>query len=106
LEVRSKIEPALCFKQQRTVDKDNTITFEGTVFQIPKQSPYCSFANKRLDIHVLLNGVATFFYQKKKSSLRSQNNAQNWLISNDRQAGSFRYGPLSALATKTLELSP
>jgi len=34
-----QIQRALCFKQQRTVAKDNTITFEGTVLQIPKTSP-------------------------------------------------------------------
>lgn len=43
-----QIEQSLCFKQQRTVAKDNTVTFEGTVFQIPKNSPYRSYANKRI----------------------------------------------------------
>ncbi len=34
-----QIERALCFKQQRTVAKDNTVTFQGTVLQIPN-SPW------------------------------------------------------------------
>jgi hypothetical protein len=33
-------------------------TFEGSVFQIPKRSPYRSHANKRIDVHVLLVGRA------------------------------------------------
>jgi hypothetical protein len=48
----TQIEKALCFKQKRTVAKDHTVTFEGTLFQIPKQSPYRSYANKRIDVHV------------------------------------------------------
>ena len=34
-----QIQRALCFKQHRTGAQDNTITFEGTVLQIPKTSP-------------------------------------------------------------------
>jgi len=61
-----KIERALCFKQQRTVAKDNTVTFEGTVLQIPKTSPYRSYANKRIDVHALLDGAVEFFYKTEK----------------------------------------
>src|SRR5215471_11916587 len=35
----TQIQRALCFKQKRTVAKDHTVTFEGTLFQIPKPSP-------------------------------------------------------------------
>ena len=35
-----QIERALCFKQQRTVAKDNTITFEGTVLQLLRLRPF------------------------------------------------------------------
>ena len=48
--IATQIEQALCFKQQHTVAKDNTVAFEGAVFQIPKKSPYCSYANKRIDV--------------------------------------------------------
>ena len=61
-----KIERALCFKQQRTVAKDNTVTFEGTLLQIPKTSPFGSYANKRIDVHVLLDGAVEFFYKTEK----------------------------------------
>src|SRR6266545_5733018 len=39
-----QIEQALCFKQHRTVANDNTVTFDGVLFQIPKNSPYRSYA--------------------------------------------------------------
>jgi hypothetical protein len=35
-------------------------------FQIPKPSPYRSYANKRIDVHVLLDGAVEFFYQNEK----------------------------------------
>ncbi|HVR17482.1 MAG TPA: hypothetical protein VMS25_14090, partial [Candidatus Limnocylindrales bacterium] len=61
-----QIEQALCFKQQRTVANDNTVTFDGVIFQIPKKSPHRSYANKRIDVHVLLDGAVEFFCKKEK----------------------------------------
>jgi hypothetical protein len=60
-----QIEQALCFKQQRTVANDNTVTFDGVIFQIPKKSPHRSYANKRIDVHVLLDGAVEFFCKRK-----------------------------------------
>jgi hypothetical protein len=61
-----QLEQSLCFKSQRTVANDNTVSFEGVVFQIPKRSPYPSYANKRIQVHVLLDGAVEFFYQQEK----------------------------------------
>src|SRR5215204_1728430 len=99
-----QIEQALCFKQRRTVAKDNTVTFEGTILQIPKTSPFGSYANKRIDVHVLLERKAgcrraargavnstmvgsrrrsgVFLQTTKNCRLRSKNNARYWTISN------------------------
>ena len=102
-----QIEQSLCFKQQRTVAKDNTVSFEGSVFQIPKTSPYRSYANKRIDVHVLLDGAVEFFYQKEKiASFDSKTTHAFGLYRTISKREGFRYGPLSALSTKTLELSP
>ena len=35
----TQIEKALCFKQKRTVAKDHTVTFEGTLFKSRKNLP-------------------------------------------------------------------
>jgi hypothetical protein len=104
--VRSKIEPALRFKQQRTVAKDNTITFEATVFQIPKKFPYRSFANKRIDVHVLLDGAVEFFYQKKIARFDSKTMHAFALYPTNGKREGFRYGPLSTPTNKRHELSP
>jgi transposase len=102
-----QIEQALCFKDQRTVAKDNTVTFEGTAFQIPKKSPYRSYSNKRIDVHVLLDGAVEFFYQNEKiARFDSKTTHAFGLYRTIMKREGFRYGPLSALSTKTVELSP
>jgi transposase len=103
----TQIEKALCFKQKRIVAKDHTVTFEGTLFQIPKPSPYRSYANKRIDVHVLLDGAVEFFYQNEKiARFDSKTTHAFGLYRTIGKREGFRYGPLSALSTKTLELSP
>jgi hypothetical protein len=103
----NQIEQSLCFKQRRTVAKDNTVSFEGSVFQIPKTSPYRSYANKRIDVHVLLDGAVEFFYKKEKIvSFDSKTTHAFGLYRTITKREGFRYGPLSALSTKSLELSP
>jgi hypothetical protein len=102
-----QIERALCFKQQRTVAKDNTVTFEGTLLQIPKTSPFRSYANKRIDVHVLLDGAVEFFYQTEKiASFDSKTTHTIGLYRTNGKREGFRYGPISALSTKTREISP
>jgi hypothetical protein len=89
-----QIERALCFKQQRTVAKDNTVTFEGTVLQIPKTSPFRSHANKRIDVHVLLDGAVEFFYKTEKiATFDSKTTHTIGLYRTNAKKEGFRYGP-------------
>jgi transposase len=101
-----QIEQALCFKQQRTVAKDNTVGFEGTLFQIPKTSPFRSYANKRIDVHVRLDGAVEFFYKKEKiASFDSKTTHTLGLYRINKKREGFRYGPVSWLGAQQ-ELSP
>jgi transposase len=101
-----QIERALCFKQQRTVAKDNTVTFEGTVLQIPKTSPFRSHANKRIDVHVLLDGAVEFFYKSEKiATFDSKTTHTIGLYRTNTKKEGFRYGPLSSLTTQP-DVSP
>ena len=91
-----EIERALCFKQQRTVAKDNTITFEGTVLQIPKTSPFRSYANRRVDVHVLLDGAVEIFYKTEKiAAFDSKTTHTLGLYRTPAKKEGFRYGPIS-----------
>ncbi|HTN71014.1 MAG TPA: ISNCY family transposase [Methylomirabilota bacterium] len=96
----TQIEQALCFKQQRTVAKDNTVSLEGTVFQIPKISPRRSYADKRIDVHVLLDGAVEFFYQKQKIARFDSKITHSFGLyrTNGKREG-FRYGPMASLRT-------
>ena len=102
-----KIERALCFKQQRTVAKDNTVTFEGTLLQIPKTSPFGSYANKRIDVHVLLDGAVEFFYKTEKiATFDSKTTHAIGLYRTNKKREGFRYGPISNLSTHDQQFSP
>ena len=101
-----KIERALCFKQQRTVAKDNTVTFQGTVLQITKTSPFRSHANKRVEVHVMLDGAVEIFYKTEKiATFDSKTTHAIGLYRTIGKKVGFRYGPLSRLAPQP-EVSP
>lgn len=100
---RQQIERALCFKQQRTVANDNTISFEGSVLQIPKTSPYRSYANRKVDIEVRLDGAIEIFYQNQKiASFDSKTTHTIGLYRTPAKKTGFRYGPISSLEPSTL----
>lgn len=103
----SEIQQALCFKDQRTVAKDHTITFGGTVFQIPKKSPFRSYANKRIDVHVMLDGAVELYYKKEKlACFDSKTTHALGLYRTPANRAGFRYGPISKLQTAQHDLAP
>jgi hypothetical protein len=101
-----QIEQALCFKEKRTVANDNIITFDGVLFQIPKKSPHRSYANKRIDVHVLLDGSVELFYKQEKiAALDSEKTHAFGLYRTNKKRQGFRYGPISNLLTHDQQLS-
>lgn len=97
-----QIQRALCFKQRRTVAKDNTLTFEGTLFQIPKTSPFRSYANRKVEVHVLLDGAVECFYKAERiAAFDPQTTHALGLYRSTRKPEGFRYGPASALANNS-----
>jgi hypothetical protein len=58
-------------------------------------------------VHVLLDGAVEFFYQNEKiARFDSKTTHTIGLYRTIGKREGFRYGPLSALVTKNLELSP
>jgi hypothetical protein len=97
-----QIERALCFKQQRTVAKDNTVTFEGTVLQIPKTLRFGSHAHRRVDVHVMLDGAVELFYKTEKiAAFDSKTTHALGLYRTQAKKEGFRYGPISLLQSQT-----
>ena len=82
------------------------MTFEGSVLQIPKTSPFRSYANKRIDVHVLLDGAVEFFYKTEKiATFDSKTTHTIGLYRTNAKKEGFRYGPLSRLITQP-DVSP
>lgn len=96
-----QIDTALCFKHQRTVAKDNTISFEATMLQIPKTSPFRSYANRRVDVHVLLDGAVEIFYKTEKiAAFDSKTTHTIGLYRTHGKKEGFRYGPITHLRSQ------
>ena len=101
-----QIQRALCFKQQRTVAKDNTISFEGTVLQIPKTSPFRSYANRRVEVQVLLDGAVEIFFKTEMiAAFDSKTTHTLGLYRTPAKKEGFRYGPISTLQAPTRNLT-
>ena len=101
------LDQALCFKEKRTVANDHTVTFDGVIFQIPKKSPHHSYANKRIDVHVGLDGSVEFFYKTEKiAAFDSKKTHALGLYRTPKKREGFRYGPISNQSTEYQQLSP
>lgn len=97
-----QVERALCFKQHRTVAKDNTISFEGTILQIPKISGFGSYANRRVEVQVKLDGAVEIFYKTEKiAAFDSKTTHTLGLYRTPAKKQGFRYGPISTLEAAT-----
>lgn len=53
---KPKLDRILCLKETRTVNKDNTISFEGLILQIPQKERWRSFARERVEVFQLRDG--------------------------------------------------
>lgn len=101
------LQQALCFKYQRVVAKDNTVSFEAAVFQIPKGSPCRSYAGKRIDVHVLLDDSVEIFYQGEKIAQFDPKTAHAFGLYRTNGAREVSsYGPQTTTTANPYELSP
>jgi transposase len=102
-----QLHNALCFKYQRTVADDHTVSFEGALFQIPKNSPARSYAGKRINVHVLLDGSVEFFFKAEKIARFDFKTACAFgLYRTNSKRDMFRYGPLTRSLNQLHELAP
>ena len=66
--------------------------------QIPKTSPFRSYANRRVDVHVLLDGALEIFYKTEKiAAFDSKTTHILGLYRTPAKKEGFRYGPISNL---------
>jgi len=102
-----RLEQSLCFKYPRTVAKDNIVQFGGALLQIPKGSPCRSYANRKVQVHVLLDRSVELFYQGEKIARfdSKTTHAMGLYRTNGRWEVS-RYGPETTQPVQLSELSP
>lgn len=55
----------LCIKEQRTVANDNTVSYNGRIFQIPKSKLRPSFAKAKVEVRELMNGHIHICYHNQ-----------------------------------------
>lgn len=102
-----RLEQSLCFKYQRTVAKDNTVQFAGALFQIPKGSPCRSYANRKVQVHVLLDASVELFYQGEKiARFDSKTTLAMGLYRTNGRWEVLRYGPETTHPVQLHKLSP
>ena len=66
--------------------------------QIPKTSSFGSHANKRVAVHVMLDGAVEFFYKTKEiAAFDSKTTHALGLYPTHGKKEGFRYGPVSKL---------
>lgn len=55
----------LCVKEPRVVANDNTISYNGVTFQIPKSKLRPSFAKAKVEVHHLINNQIHIYYKNQ-----------------------------------------
>jgi hypothetical protein len=78
-------DQAFCFKHERTVANDNTISFDGVTLQIPPGPDRISYAKARVEVRQYLDGQVGICYQD-----------QLLTIIDPHQEGPVRVGKLAA----------
>jgi len=61
----------------------------------PKKFPHRSYANKRIDVHVLLDGSMELFYKQEIiATFDSKTTHASGLYQSNKKREGFRYGPI------------
>ena len=62
---RRQLDRTLCLKEQRTVNKDHTVSFEGLLLQIPPSKKFRSIAAQKVEILQLREGEIEIVYKNQ-----------------------------------------
>lgn len=60
------LKQILCWKEERTVSNDNTLSFQGRCFQIPKSSLRSTWAKCKVAVHLCLDGSLHVFHKQER----------------------------------------
>jgi hypothetical protein len=89
------------------VADDHTVSFEGALFQIPKNSPVRSYAGKRINVHVLLDGSVEFFFKQQRiTRFNFKTACASGLYGTNSKRAMFHYGPLTRSLINSINSHP
>ena len=60
------LKQILCWKEERTVANDNTVSFHGKKFQIPASPHRQTFAKAKVVVHLCLDGSIHMFHKRQR----------------------------------------
>jgi hypothetical protein len=60
------LQDILCIQEQRTVSKDNTVSYKGKTSQIPKQQHRCHYIKAKVRVHEYQDGTLSLFHGPRK----------------------------------------
>lgn len=60
------LDDILCEQHERTVNKDNTVSFKGRVLQIPSDEYRNHYVKTRVPVHCYINGCLAIFHGPRK----------------------------------------
>jgi hypothetical protein len=60
------LKDVFCLKEERVVAGDNTISYNGKIFQILPNEYRSSYCKAKVEVHEYLDGRINIFYQGKK----------------------------------------
>jgi len=63
------LEKVLCIQEERTVNKDNTLRYQGKIIQILENASRCSYAKHKVCIHEYLDGSLGVFHGPRKLAI-------------------------------------
>ena len=64
--LNGNIDDILCEQHERTVRKDNCVSFEGIILQIPKDNYRCHYNKVKVRVHRYVNGQLAIFHGPRK----------------------------------------
>jgi hypothetical protein len=94
-----------CIKKQRTVNKDNTLSFNGQVIQIPPSEIKLSFAKTKVEVCLLEDGRIFVLYEGKVI-VRSVLSKDNEIIAREKKIEELLDKRQYALVLRKRKVSP
>lgn len=71
--IGGNLDDVLCEKYSRTVGRDNCVSFEGFILQIPADPYRCNYIKAKVRVHRYLDGTLAIFHGPRKLAGYDQN---------------------------------